>query len=404
MSLRVLHLLSQRPGRTGSGVTLDALVRHGNAAGHEQRVLVGTPAEDPQPVVGDLPSGQVTPLTFGAGALGSDLPGMSDVMPYVSSRFTCLEPGQVEDYRRAWRQALEQVIQDFRPQVVHSHHIWLLSSWVKDWLPETTPVLTHCHATGFRQMRLCPHLAEPVIRGCARNEAFCVLHGGHAVELAQTLGVASERIHRIGAGYREDLFHCRGRSFQKSKRMLFVGKLSQAKGLPSLLDAFAAMMPEEGAELWVVGSGGAPESEALLKRMAGMARVRMFGAVDQARLADLMRQVDVCVLPSFYEGLPLVLVEAQACGCRLVASDLEGIRRELAPGLGDTLSLVSLPTLRGVDEPEPAALGAFAADLRRACTRALAAGPVRPDAEFLKGYSWAAVFSRVEQIWKDLVR
>mgnify|MGYP000532501899 CR=1 FL=1 len=43
---------------------------------------------------------------------------------------------------------------------------------------------------------------------------------------------------------------------------------------------------------------------------------------DQPALAELMRRCAVLVLPSFYEGVPLVLAEARACGCRLVATDL----------------------------------------------------------------------------------
>ena len=43
---RVLHVLSQRPSLTGSGVTLDGVVRHAAAAGSEQRVVCGVPASD----------------------------------------------------------------------------------------------------------------------------------------------------------------------------------------------------------------------------------------------------------------------------------------------------------------------------------------------------------------------
>ena len=41
------------------------------------------------------------------------------------------------------------------------------------------------------------------------------------------------------------------------------------------------------------------------------------------------------VLPSFYEGVPLVLAEAAACGCRLVATALPGVREALAPRFRD---------------------------------------------------------------------
>ena len=53
---RVLHVLSQRPGLTGSGVSVDAMARCASAAGWSQRVIVGVPADDPHPAVGGLPA------------------------------------------------------------------------------------------------------------------------------------------------------------------------------------------------------------------------------------------------------------------------------------------------------------------------------------------------------------
>ena len=96
MGQRVLHLLSQRPSLTGSGVTLDALVRLAGAAGWDQQAAVGVPAGGLRPLVGGLPADAVHPLTFaapdggGSPALPFPVPGMSDVMPYRSSRWSRL--------------------------------------------------------------------------------------------------------------------------------------------------------------------------------------------------------------------------------------------------------------------------------------------------------------------------
>jgi len=124
-------------------------------------------------------------------------------------------------------------------------------------------------------------------------------------------------------------------------------------------------------------------------------------------IADLARRATVCVLPSFYEGLPLVLVEALACGCRLVATDLAGIRNELAPRLGEALTRVELPRLETVDRPRLQDLPAFVDRLQTALAVALEAPPVgdparlMPDA--LAGFTWDAVYSRVEPVWLGLV-
>ena len=261
---RVLHLLSQRPALTGSGVTLDALVRQAAAAGWEQRVVVGVPAGEPVPEVGGL---NPEPVTFGAGELDFPVPGMSDVMPYRSTRFAAMDPAQLARYREVWRRHVAGAVERFAPDVIHSHHVWLLSALVKDVAP-AVPVVTQCHATGFRQTELCPHLTAEVRSGCRRNERFVVLHTGHAERLAAVLEVPRERVHVVGAGYRDDLFHARGRLPLSPPRLLYVGKYSAAKGLPQLLDAFERLRrTRPGLVLEVAGSGGGAEADALRARM-----------------------------------------------------------------------------------------------------------------------------------------
>lgn len=402
---RVLHLLSQRPSLTGSGVTLDALVRQAGAAGWEQRVLVGVPAGEPVPEVGGL---HPEPVAFGAGELDFPVPGMSDVMPYRSTRFVAMDQGQLERYREVWRRRVAGVVERFAPDVIHSHHVWLLSALVKDVAP-AVPVVTQCHATGFRQMELCPQLAAEVRAGCRRNEGFVVLHAGHAERLATVLEVPRERVHVVGAGYRDELFFARGRPAVVRPRLVYVGKYSAAKGLPQLLDAFERVRrtrPELVLE--VAGSGGGPEAEALRARMEALGGVNLLGQLAQPELAEAMRRATVCVLPSFYEGVPLVLVEALACGCRLVATRLEGAESELAPHFADALEMVDLPPMVGVDTPDPDGLPAFVDRLAAALERALDRGAVGDPAvvlpRALEPFTWGAVFRRVDVVWRLAMR
>lgn len=444
---RVLHILSQRPSLTGSGVTLDAIVRQAEAAGWNQRVVVGVPAADPRPEVGGLAPERLDPLVFDSGELNFPLPGMSDVMPYRSSVFAQLTTAQLAAYRDAWRRHLVRVAAAFRPEIIHAHHVWIVASLLKDILP-AVPVVNHCHATGLRQMQLCLHLAAEVKQGARRNERFLVLSHEHARQLAACLQVPAERIHIVGAGYRADLFHtgdavsdaqasaqieeladtsvqelvdsgADSAGFARSHNLLFIGKYSAAKGLPWLLDAFARLQAQSPQlRLHVAGTGAGEEADALHRRMSAMApSVVLHGQVAQPELARLMRRCAVCVLPSFYEGVPLVLVEALACGCRLVATRLPGVEEQLAPALGTFLDLVPMPRLTGVDTPVAEDLPTFVDDLARALAVALArpaittrdpgwdSAPSRTDTlhRAVAPFTWASVFSRVEAVWKELL-
>jgi glycosyltransferase involved in cell wall biosynthesis len=410
---KILHLLSQRPSRTGSGVTLDALVRLAGANRWDQQAVVGVPVSETRPVLGNLEATAIRPVFFAATAEDSPgtpsnadlpfpVPGMSDVMPYTSSVWSTMNDGQLAAYRRVWRDHLERVVESFQPGLIHSNHIWLLSSLIKDVAP-ALPVVATCHATGLRQMALCPHLKEEVIAGCRRIDHFCVLRQDHREQLAAALGISPDRITVTGAGYREELFFSEPGSAAGKGELLYIGKYSAAKGLPWLLDAvesLAADQPE--LRLHVAGSGAGPEADQLRRRMEELApTVVLHGQISQDVLADLMRRCAVCVLPSFYEGVPLVLVEAAACGCRIVATALPGVLEQIAPFLQDQLDLVPLPRLEGVDRPVPEDLPRFTADLTRALKAAVTAEPVT--AGNLDHFTWGAVFFRVERIWRDLI-
>jgi glycosyltransferase involved in cell wall biosynthesis len=407
MAGKVLHLLSQRPSLTGSGITLEAFVREAADRGWEQRVSVGVPQADTNPTVGGLPQDRIHPLRFESPPVDFPVPGMSDVMPYRSTVFSQMIPAQIDTYRQTWVDHIGPLVDAFQPDLIHSHHVWLMSALVKDIAPNI-PVVTQCHATGLRQAALCAHLADGVIAGCRRNERFVVLHEQHAAQLAEHLAIPAERIDVVGAGYRADLFHAAGRRENAGPALLYAGKYSLAKGLPWLLDAVEVLRGRfPDLVLHVAGMGSGPEADALSKRMDGMGgAVQKHGQVDQQRLSDLMRQSALFVLPSFYEGIPLVLVEALACGSRLVCTDLPGVQTALAPHLGPVLRRVPLPRLDGPDTPVAEDLPAFVVHLTQAIEASLAEPPLgdplttMPDV--LAPFTWKAVFDRVERVWSAL--
>ncbi len=424
---RVLQLLSQRPGHTGSGTTLEAIVHHAGETGWDQMVSIGIPSGSSIPGLGSLDPSVVRPVTFGGEGLPFDIPGMSDVMPYASSRFSCMNADESEAYRAVWTRHLAQLIAEFRPDVIHSHHVWILSSLVKDVAPNI-PVVTQCHATGLRQMKLCPELAPAVREGCSRSERFIVQHESLVAVLVDELGIAPEQVHVVGVGYRNDIFNASGlddasdgevagdsgaasdsATVAPAPRILYAGKYSAAKGVPWLLDAFLKLAVEfPDLVLDVAGGGAGDEAESVKARMEDMApSVVLHGMVSQPELAALMRRASVFVLPSFYEGVPLVLAEALACGCRLVSTALPGVRSSIAGPAGSALELVSLPRLEQIDRPVPEDASMFTERLTQAIRRALELGPWGHPAtavpDVLHEFRWGNVFSRIEETWRSAI-
>lgn len=124
--------------------------------------------------------------------------------------------------------------------------------------------------------------------------------------------VESERL-------RQALAHSLGLG-DRTKFLLFAGRLHPQKD-PLLLVRSLAALAEPDVHLLIAGQGElAADIQAEATKLGVSERVTMLGAVTQDRLADLHRLASICVLTSAYEGLPLVVLEALACGTPVVTT------------------------------------------------------------------------------------
>lgn len=109
--------------------------------------------------------------------------------------------------------------------------------------------------------------------------------------------------------------------------VLCVGRLTPAKGQHVLLDAVAALRRQGRAvRLLVVGAG--TDSESLQRHATALSlgdAVVFAGAVDQDGIRAFYAAADCFCLPSFAEGIPVVLMEAMAIGVPCVTTHITGI-------------------------------------------------------------------------------
>jgi glycosyltransferase involved in cell wall biosynthesis len=116
-------------------------------------------------------------------------------------------------------------------------------------------------------------------------------------------------------------------NLDKKLKVLFVGRVEQAKGVFELLDATQKLKNENREiRLKIVGEG---EAQKKVKRFCGNNKeldISIEGLVaDIEEIIKLYHWADVLVLPTYYEGFPRVLFEGGAMGVALVTTSVGGI-------------------------------------------------------------------------------
>lgn len=130
-------------------------------------------------------------------------------------------------------------------------------------------------------------------------------------------GVAAGKLHVVPYGADPQRFSPRdsARPPNAPFRVLFVGQIGERKGISYLLDAWRGFR-DARAELHLVGDFVAGVE--VYQRDRGL--FRHTANVPQARLPELMREADVFVLPTLVEGMPMVVIEAMACGLPVIVT------------------------------------------------------------------------------------
>lgn len=297
----------------------------------------------------------------------------------------------------------------FAPQIVHSHHPFLLGDTALRIAAERClPVVFTHHTMYERYTHNLPFDSGQVRRFVAElATGYCNLCST-VIAPSATLADGLRRrgvkvpIEVIPTGIDLQQFsagngmRCRQRFAIPAQVLLlgYLGRLAPEKNL-SFLSAvvthFLRQRPE--AHFLLVGQGS--EREALLKCFAsgGVAeRVHSLGLLQQAELADAYRAMDIFTFASQSETQGLVLAEAMAAGTPVVAVDAPGVRDILCDGENGRL----LPTEQ--QESFIAALD-WLADLSPAKRKRLSEGALRTAGEF----SMASAVARLQNLYASLV-
>jgi glycosyltransferase involved in cell wall biosynthesis len=198
------------------------------------------------------------------------------------------------------------------------------------------PVVLHLHAAQLHHFyRALPLALQRLTRWVFSLPASVVVLGAAGRRfVTEELHVDPRRVDVVINGVPEPAQPRPARDADAPRRVLFLGNLSERKGVSDLLQALARP-GFEGASLEVVLAGGGDIAgyRAKAHAMGLDERVKFAGWCDQQQVARLMAQADVLVLPSYDEGLPLVILEALAHGVAVVCTPVGEIPAVLSDGV-----------------------------------------------------------------------
>ena len=346
--MKIAHILAQKPAATGSGIYITETIRAFAAEGAEQALIAGIGPHEEY----SFPDGLAFyPVIFESEALPFPVVGMSDQMPYRATRYCDMTPQMVSQFRAAFDKALDSMLANFQPDLVICHHLYLLTAHVacREW---PCPVQGVCHNTDLRQFQRIDLEHDAIKRGINRLDRVLALTSAQAETIVELFDVDPEKITIIGTGYNDQVFFRDTSCVKRAHSLLYVGKTWRQKGVPNLMRAFDEVSREyPDAHLDLVGGySNKDEYDSIIAEAAQCAGdYRFCGVVSQADLVDAYNRAEVFVLPSFSEGLPLVVLEALACGCKVVLSDLPGLKDWLDSSAPDAPVLYVKPPRPGAD-------------------------------------------------------
>ncbi len=212
------------------------------------------------------------------------------------------------------------------------------------------PIVSTFHTMMMNEIRHLDSWGLREIEARAQTILFARKLEQRLLDASRIVSVVSEEVKQSLSSYQVDLSKVRvvhngvdcsrftpGGADRIPGLLLFVGRIDLRKGVFDLLEAFSRIESKE-LTLQIVGKG--PLFGMVERRIREMKlgdRVLLRGHIPMDDLIELYQTAELFILPSRYEGLPTVLLEAMACGAACVSADVGGVSELIRDGVDGAL-------------------------------------------------------------------
>jgi len=274
---------------------------------------------------------------FGVGQADFNFPCFTT---HPRSTFTYKEmtDEQWEIYEQMFRDKINEVINEFKPDIVHAQHIWALAGISAECCKEKgLPMVVTCHGTDL--LGIMNEIERGVHRGStlaaeAADYSFRIvsISTDNTALMNELLPEYKDKVEIIRNGADGSIFHKDdgvtresvlsglGVDTKYKKVVCFVGKLTPMKNVEGLLRAAVYYETPEVVTL-IAGDGELREKLEALTEELGLKNIKFLGNQPHDILSKIYNIADCSTILSKREAFGLVAIEAMMCGAPLIASD-----------------------------------------------------------------------------------
>jgi glycosyltransferase involved in cell wall biosynthesis len=363
IDMKILHVIAQLPSRTGSGVYYSNMIEAFKKYNYEQKAIFGYQDEYLWEILDDKDQ---YPVVFKSEEISFPIAGMSDVMPYENTLYSSMTEDMMDIWKNAFRKRLEKVKEEFNPDIIFSHHLWILTSLVREVFPDTK-IIGLCHNTDLRQAKMNPHIKDKCVDRIHGLDCIFSASEQQKDEIVKTYGINRDKIIAVGGGFNQNIFYPpKEKSYTDKTRLVFCAKIDPSKGIYELIEVYKSL-DLENLTLDIIGSPDEENKRKIEEYIKDDSSIKVYNVKDQVALGNELREKDIFLMPSYYEGLGLMAIESLACGLYVVTTEIEALMTLLGEEIKESgiIKYVPLPRIYDIDKPVKEDLPEFKENLKR---------------------------------------
>lgn len=403
--MKILHIIAQLPSRTGSGVYFSNMIDGFKKYSYQQKAIFGIQEDYDWDILDKEDS---YPVNFKTRELPFPIVGMSNVMPYEATLYSDLDESMIKQWQDAFISQLEKVKDEFEPDIIFSHHLWMLTSLVRQ-VFKGSKIIGICHNTDLRQAKMNPQLKKAYVKNIDKLDLVFTASEEQKDEIIEEFESDRGRLVAVGGGFNQDIFYRQEKKeYDEKVRLVFSGKIDPSKGIYELIEVYKDLN-ENDISLDIIGSPNEENKRKIEEYIGHDKTIRLYNVKDQVALGHELRKKDIYLMPSYYEGLGLMAIESLACGLYVVTTEIEALMTLLGKEIKESgvIKYVELPGIYDIDKPLEEDLPDYKKRLKSAMEEQIQ--KVRKRQEFpdeirerIKEFSWEGLVARMNKIVKDI--